>query len=516
MLFPTAEQPGVDYCIPDTSYLRERQHKLRAVLITHAHEDHYGAVPFLLPELDVPIYGTDLTMSLLAGKLAEFPELEPDLRRLRDGQAVEFGELRVTPLAVTHSVPDAIGMAIETPAGIIVHTGDFKLDPDPVDGRHTDVAALRALGDRGVTLLLSDSTNSERPGHTWGEREVGQALAEVIARAPLRVLVTTFASNVHRLQAVITASEAVGRKVVLAGRSVMETAQIAIDRGHLRIKPHTLVPIEAFDGVARSRLTVIASGSQGEPHSTLARIAAGSHGAVKLEPGDWAVMSSRRIPGNERAVSTVINNFYRLGVEVIDDRVAKVHTSGHAYNDEQIRMLELVRPRFFVPVHGEYRHMVRHGRLANEHGVPPDRVIVVEDGQPIDLWTSADGVVARRAEAVTAGLVFVDGKRVGEVGEVVLRDRRHLSEMGMVVCVAIFREGGGIVAGPDIHTRGLFVDEENREVIERAEGEVLDALKKQPGIDVATRKEEIRAALKRFFRKELDRRPLIVPVVMTL
>ncbi len=515
MLFPTADQPGIDYCIPDTTYVMERRHKLRAILITHAHEDHFGAVPFLLPELDVPIWGTDLTMSLLAAKLAEFPELSPSLMRFRDGQRVSFGELAVTAVPVTHSVPDAVALAIETPVGVVVHTGDFKLDPDPIDGRKTDEGTLRAFGDRGVVLLLSDSTNAERPGHTWGEREVGDAVAEVIARAPLRVLVTTFASNVHRLQSIITASEAAGRRVVLAGRSVVETVRVAMERGYLQARRGTLQEVEAYDGLPRSATTIIASGSQGEPQSTLARIAAGTHGAVKLEPGDWAIMSSRRIPGNERAVSTLVNNLYRRGVEVIDDRSARVHTSGHAHNDEQRRMLELCRPRFFVPVHGELRHMVRHARLAEEVGIPRDRIFVVEDGQPVDLL-SIDGTVhARPGEKVPSGLVFVDGKRVGEVGEVVLRDRRHLAETGMVVCVVIFLEDGGVVAGPDIHTRGLF-ESEDKEMLARAEEEVLAALRSLETKDTPSRQEAIRSSLRRFFKRELLRRPLVVPVVVVL
>ena len=517
LLFPSEDQPGVDYVIPDLTWVRERRDKLRGIILTHAHEDHLGAIPYVWQDLLTPVYGSPFTLAMLAVKLAEFPECTPTLRPFADREEVRLGDLVVRPLAVTHSIPGAVALAIDTEVGTLVHTGDFKLDPAPLDGRVTDEGSLRALGAAGVTLLMSDSTNAEKAGHTYGERVVADALTQLIASAPFRVVVTAFSSNLFRLRSIIEASEAAGRRVVLAGRSVDQNVNLGLERGLLHARQGTLRAPDDFDALPRSAVTVIAGGSQGEPQSALSRIALGRHSEIALEPGDRVIFSSRRIPGNERAVAAVVNNLCRLGVEVLDDRAGHVHASGHAFNDEQRAMVEWCRPRFFVPVHGEYRHLWQHGAIAREAGVAPERVFVLEDGQTLELARGAAGVEARRGEPVPAGVVYVDGKKVGDVGEVVLRDRRVLAETGMVLCVVVLDEAGGLVAGPDIVTRGVLHEEAGQELLARAADEVRQALRRlEVHADHATRSEEVRVTLRRLFRRELDRRPLVIPVVMTI
>jgi ribonuclease J len=517
VLFPSDEQPGIDYVIPNIDYLAERRSKLRAFVVTHGHEDHIGALAYVLPKLPAPVYATTFTRGLLELKLAGLEDCRPQLEPLPERTPLRFGALSVEAIPVTHSIPDAVALAIDTPCGVLVHTGDFKLDPTPPDGRLTDRAAFAALGQKGVTALLSDSTNAEKAGHTWGEDVVAGTLDELIANAPFRVLVTAFASNIDRLQAVIRSSERYGRKVVLVGRSMQQNVQLALEHGYLRAKPGTLVSSDDFDKVPRSRTTVVAGGSQGEPHSAMSRIATGQHGAVRLEPHDRAIFSSRRIPGHERTVGAVINNLCRQGVEVVDDRLAHVHASGHGFNDEQREMIRLCRPRYFIPIHGEYRHLARHAALANECGVAAGNTFILEDGEPLELLRFDDDVLARRGEPVPAGLVFVDGKGVGDVEQVVLRDRRALAKTGMVLCVVIFGEDGDLVAGPDITTRGVLQEERGHALVEQAADEVRASLGRLSAhADAATRAEEVRACLRRFFRRELERRPLIVPVVMTV
>lgn len=517
LLFPSEDQPGIDYVIPDLSWVQDRRAKLKGIVLTHAHEDHLGAIPYVWQDLLTPVYGSPFTLAMLAAKLVEFPECTPTLRPFADREVVRLGDFVVRPLAVTHSIPGAVALAIDTEVGTIVHTGDFKLDRDPLDGRPTDEGSLRALGAAGVTLLMSDSTNAEKQGHTYGERVVAGTLEDLIATAPFRVVVTAFSSNIFRLRSIIEASEAAGRRVVLAGRSVDQNVTLGIERGLLHVRPGTLKAPDDFDALPRSAVTVIAGGSQGEPQSALSRIAMAQHSDIALEPGDRVIFSSRRIPGNERAVAAVMNNLCRLGVEVVDDRAGHVHASGHAFNDEQRAMLDWCRPRFFVPVHGEYRHLWQHGLIARAAGVRHEDVFVLEDGQPLELWNGPRGVEARRGEPVRAGFVYVDGKKVGDVGEVVLRDRRVLSETGMVLCVVVLDETGELVAGPDIVTRGVLHEEASQELVARGAEDVRAALRKlEVHADHATRAEEVRVTLRRLFRKELDRRPLVIPVVMTI
>ncbi len=513
VMFPDEQMLGVDVAIPDVSYLRALGPRFRAIFLTHGHEDHIGALPHVLPELPVPVYGTPLTLGFVRERLRESglgAALAP-----YGPEPCHVGPFVVEPFAVTHSIPDSVGLAIRTPVGTVVHTGDFKLDQTPLDGRLPDLGRLAELGAAGVLLLLSDSTNAEHPGFTPSERTVGVQFERIFREAAGRVLVTTFSSHIHRMQQVIDLAARFGRRVALIGRSLVAHAGVARDLGLLRIPEGTLVD----PGVARAlpprEIAYLTAGSQAEAASALVRIAMDAHKQVALEPGDTVVLSSRIIPGNERAIASLVNHLYRRGAVVYYDRIAPVHVSGHAAQEELKLVLNLVRPRHFVPVHGEYRHLVRHLRLATEVGVPPERCHLLEDGDVLEL----DAAGARRAERVTAGRVFVDGKGIGDVEDVVLRDRRHLSEDGFVLAVlAIAQQSGEIVAGPDLVSRGVVAEEASAEVLDGARDAVLSALaavNPESRTDPAEVKDEVRRALKRYF-KRLARRPVILPFVLEM
>jgi ribonuclease J len=513
VMFPDEQMLGVDVAIPDVSYLRALGPRFRAIFLTHGHEDHIGALPHVLPELPVPVYGTPLTLGFVRERLRESglgAALTP-----YGPEPCHVGPFVVEPFAVTHSIPDSVGLAIRTPVGTVVHTGDFKLDQTPLDGRLPDLGRLAELGAAGVLLLLSDSTNAEHPGFTPSERTVGVQFERIFREAAGRVLVTTFSSHIHRMQQVIDLAARFGRRVALIGRSLVAHAGVARDLGLLRIAEGTLVD----PGVARAlpprEVAYLTAGSQAEAASALVRIAMDAHKQVALEPGDTVVLSSRIIPGNERAIASLVNHLYRRGAVVYYDRIAPVHVSGHAAQEELKLVLNLVRPRHFVPVHGEYRHLVRHLRLATEVGIPAEHCHLLEDGDVLEL----DAAGARRAERVTAGRVFVDGKGIGDVEDVVLRDRRHLSEDGFVLAVlAIAQQSGEIVAGPDLVSRGVIAEEASAEVLEGARDAVLSALaavNPESRTDPAEVKDEVRRALKRYF-KRLARRPVILPFVLEM
>ncbi len=517
ILFPSAEQPGIDYIIPDVTYLRERKDKLRAIVLTHGHEDHLGALPFVLEELQAPVYGTRFTLALLESKLGERRELKPVLTLMRDFETFTIGSFEITPIPVTHSIPDAVALVLRTATGVVVHTGDFKIDPHPRDGRVTAGEYLEALGKNGVMALFSDSTNAEKPGHTWTEDDVGETLEELITSAPRRVIITTFASHIHRIQRIIEASEHAGRKVVPVGRSMQQNLQLSLERGFLTARYGTVADADELHRLPTHKVTVLASGSQGEPESALARIAASLHQTVSVTPGDRVIFSSRRIPGKERDIGDMVNRLVRLGAEVVDDHSARVHASGHAFNDEQAQMINWCQPRFFVPIHGEYRHLARHGALARAQGLAPQRVAVLEDGQPVEFIRTGNDVQMRRAAPVTAGHVYVDGLGVGDIGDVVLHDRRVLAETGVVLCVLLLRTDGTVVGGPDLITRGVVHVEANQELLERATEEVRAVVANGKALGTGPEvSDRIRQVLRRFFRRELDRRPLVLPVVMSL
>ena len=512
VMFPDAEMPGIDVAIPDVTYLRGLGERFRAIFLTHGHEDHIGALPHVLAERAVPVYGTPLTLGFVRERLREHG-LSASLAPY-GAEPCRVGPFAVEPFAMTHSIPDSVGLAIRTPIGTVVHTGDFKLDQTPLDGRLPDIGRLAELGAEGVALLFSDSTNVERPGITPSERSVGAELEAIFRQAAGRVLVTTFSSHIHRMQQVIDLAARFGRKVALVGRSLVAHVGVARDLALLRVPDGTLIELAQARDLPRDEVTLITAGSQAEAASALVRIAMDDHKLVTVEPGDAVVLSSRIIPGNERAISSLVNHLYRRGAVVYYDRVARVHVSGHASQEELKLVLNLVRPRHFVPVHGEYRHLVRHQRLAMEVGIPAERCHLLEDGDVLEL----DDAGARRVERVTAGRVFVDGG-IGDVEGVVLRDRRHLSEDGLVLAVlAIHQRSGEIVAGPDLVSRGVVGEEASPEVLDAARGAVMEALaalNSESRTDPAEVKEEVRRALRRYF-KRFDRRPVILPVVMEM
>jgi ribonuclease J len=514
VMFPDEQMLGVDVAIPDTTYLRTLGDRFAAIFLTHGHEDHIGALPYVLAEHNVPVFGTPLTLGFVRERMREHG-LTVTLTAF-GSEPCRVGSFAVEPFAMTHSIPDSVGLAIRTPVGTLVHTGDFKLDQTPLDGRTPDLARLADLGNEGVALLFSDSTNVETPGVTPSERTVGAELATIFQQATGRILVTTFSSHIHRMQQVIDLAVRFGRKVAVVGRSLTSHVGVARDLSLLHVPDGTLVDIAAARDLPRERVAIITAGSQAEAASALVRIAMDAHKQVSLDPGDTVVLSSRIIPGNERAISSLVNHLYRRGAQVHYGRATRVHVSGHAAQEELKLVLNLVRPRHFVPVHGEYRHLVRHLALATEVGVPAARCHLMEDGDVLELDAAGD---ARRGERVTAGRVFVDGKGIGDVEDVVLRDRRHLSEDGLVLAVlAIHHQSGDIVAGPDLVSRGVVGEEASPEVLDRARGAVMDALaaiNPESRTDPVEVKEEVRRALRRYF-KRLDRRPVILPFVMEM
>jgi ribonuclease J len=513
VMFPDAEMLGVDVVIPDLTYLRGLGAKFRAIFLTHGHEDHIGALPYVLGDMEVPVYGTPLTLGFVGDRLDQH-DLRRDLTRY-GSTPVDVGPFRVEPFAMTHSIPDAVGLAIRTPVGTVIHTGDFKIDQTPLDGRLPDLGRMAELAAEGVLLLMSDSTNVEHAGVTPSERTVGTQLEAIFRESTGRIVVTTFSSHIHRMQQVIDLAVRFGRKVALVGRSLVSHAGIARDLGLLHVDDDRIVDLSVVRNLPPAQVVLITAGSQAEPSSALVRIAMDAHPKVGVDPGDTVVLSSRIIPGNERHVGNLVNHLYRRGATVHYGRTAPIHVSGHAAQEELKLVLNLVRPQHFVPVHGEFRHLVRHQRLAAEVGVAEAGCHLLEDGDVLEI----DDVGARRAERVPAGRVFVDGTGVGEVEGVVLRDRRHLSEGGLVLAViAIAQHSGDVIAGPDLITRGLVGEESSGEVMDGARAEVLRALAEinsESRTDAAEVKEEVRKALRRYF-KRLDRRPVILPFVLEM
>ena len=514
VMFPDERMLGIDVAIPDLGYVRGLGERFQAIVLTHAHEDHIGALPYALAERAVPVYGTPLTLGFVRERLRERGLSAPLLSY--GTEPCRIGPFVVEPIAMTHSIPDSVGLAIRTPVGTVVHTGDFKIDQTPLDGRLPDLVRLGELGAEGVLLLLSDSTNVEQAGVTPSERCVGAELETIFRRSTGRILVTTFSSHIHRMQQVIDLAVRFRRRVAFVGRSLGVHAAVARDLGHLAVPDGALVDPGAARDLPRDQVVLITAGSQAEAASALVRIAMDAHKQVTLDPGDVVILSSRIIPGNERAISSLVNHLYRRGAVVHYGRTSAVHVSGHASQEELKLVMNLVRPRHFVPVHGEYRHLVRHNRLAMEVGIPAESCHLLENGDVLEL-DAAGG--ARRAERVTAGRVFVDGKGIGDVEDEVLRDRRHLSEDGLVLAVlAIAQQSGEIVAGPDLISRGVMGEEASPDILERARGAVLEALaaiNPESRTDPAEVKEEVRRALRRYF-KRFERRPVILPFVMEM
>ena len=514
LMFPDDELPGIDHVIPDFTYALERRTGFRAVVLTHGHEDHIGALPYLLRELPVPVYGTPLTLALVAERLREHGLLETaDLRSMRPRDRIQAGVFGIEPIRVTHSIADGIGLAIDTPAGTIVHTGDFKLDPSPLDGEAPDYRRFAELGERGVAVLCSDSTNVDRPGHTRSEVEVGQALGGRFDVATGRIIVATFASHIHRIQQVLTLAARTDRRVALLGMSMQKNVTIAADLGYLQVPPAIVVPLEELASLPARQQVILSTGSQGEPHSALALMAAGEHKYVKVERGDLVIISARVIPGHERTIGRVVNALYRLGAEVLYEDNAFVHVSGHASQDDLKLMMSLTRPRYFVPVHGEYRHLLGHARLAESVGIAPERVFLMEDGMGLELSTADARVVG----GFPAGRVLVDGKSVGDIGAVVLRDRQLLAEDGLIAVSVAFDKSGVVVAGPEIASRGFVYVKENELLMEELKKAVLAALAERDP-DAPFDRElvgaTVRSAVRHFVNQRFRRKPVVLPIVL--
>jgi ribonuclease J len=513
-MFPEPELLGVDLVIPDLRQLQ--QYRLRALVLTHGHEDHIGAVPHVLPYIDGPVYGTPLTLAFVEPKLQEHGEDVSDrLIAVRPRDRVQIGAFTVEFLRVTHSMPDCVALAIHTPAGVVVHTGDFKIDQTPLDGEHVDFHRLAELGAAGVRLLLADSTNVERTGFSGSERDVTDAFEEIFTSAQGRIVVAAFASSIYRMQILVDLAHQFDRRVAFVGRGVNENSQIAERLGYLRIPPGVQIRDSDVRSYPAQDVVCICTGSQGEPQAALPRIAINDHRHVKLDPEDVVVFSAREIPGNEKAIGRVMNHIARRGAEVIHEGIKHVHVSGHGSEEELKLMLSLIRPEYFVPIHGEYRQLARHARVATRVS-PRTKVLLAENGDRVRV--DQDG--ARIADKVPAGRILIDGTRSGEVGDEVLRDRRHLAGDGLVVpVVAIGRQSGAVEETPDVITRGFVLDARTEALLKEIPDLVsaaIDAASLEERTDPGLMKEKIRVDLQRFFRKRSGLRPLVLPVVMEI
>ena len=513
LMFPQDDMLGIDLVLPDISYLLERGREVVGIFLSHGHEDHIGGLPYALKKLRVPVYGTRLTLGLVKPKLREHHMLrEADLREIRVGDTVQLGPFRVETVAVCHSIPDAVALAIETPVGRVVYTSDFKLDDAPPDGHPTDMARFRRLGDEGVLLLLSDSTNAERTGHSGSERDLHGPFEQIFGEAPGRIVVANFASNIHRIQHLVRMAVQFDRRVAVVGRSLETNFKTARELGFLKVPEGLTVQLDRIDRVSPSKLLLLTAGSQGEPMSALARFAAQRHPLVNVLAGDWVVISARPIPGNERMVHQTVNNLYRHGARVFYSEVGHVHVTGHAQRDELREMLDAVRPQFFIPVHGEYRQLILHSEIAQQAGLTNGRVAVVEDGESVEL----DETSMVQGEKVATGLVFVDGLGVGDVEQVVLRDRRHLAEDGiLVVTLTLDRDTGAVRAGPDLISRGVIEPVLSVKLMADARAAAMDSIVRlaEAHSDLNSLQEAIHDAVSRTVYRQTRRRPMVIPVV---
>ncbi|WP_252227486.1 ribonuclease J [Caldicoprobacter algeriensis] len=514
--FPEDDMLGVDLVIPDISYLLKNKDKVRGFILTHGHEDHIGALPYVLREMNVPVYGTRLTLGLVDIKLKEHGINKAIFQTVKANDTLKLGAFTVEFIKTSHSIADSVALAIHTPVGVVVHTGDFKIDYTPIDGQVIDLAKFALLGKKGVLALLADSTNVERPGYTMSEKTVGQTFESIFADAPGRIIVATFASNIHRIQQIVNAAIKYGRKVCISGRSMANVVAVAMELGYLNIPKKTFIEVDKVDSYPNDKVVIITTGTQGEPMSALTRMAAAEHKKLEIIPGDLVIISATPIPGNEKLVYKVINQLFQRGANVIYESLADVHVSGHACQEELKLIHTLVKPKFFIPVHGEFRHLKQHALLAESLGMPGDNIFLVDIGTVLELTHNS----CRVAGTVTAGRVLVDGLGVGDVGNIVLRDRKHLSQDGLiVVVVTISRETGGVIAGPDIISRGFVYVRESEGLIEQARQvvkETLDKCEQQNITDWATLKTNIRDELRNFLYEKTKRNPMILPIIMEI
>ncbi len=514
LMFPEEDMPGIDLVIPDISYLLERREKIRGVIITHGHEDHTGALPYLLPQINVPVYSTELTRGLISVKLKERKRFSAaKLNMVPPGGSVTLGKFKIEFFPVCHSVSDAVGLIIYTPVGIIIHSGDFKIDYTPVSGKPTDLSRLAQLGAQGVLLLLSDSTYAELPGYTPSEKVVGETLDRIMAEAPGRVIIATFSSLISRIQQVIDSAAKYGRRVCIVGRSMSDTVRIALELGYLNAPNEILMRLDEVRGVPRDKLVFVTTGSQGEPTSALVRMANRDHRQVHILRGDTIVLSASPVPGNEALINRTVDSLFKQGAQVLYSKVAQVHVHGHASQEELKLLLNLVKPKFFMPIHGEYRHLTIHAQLAQSVGIAKENIFVLEDGEILELSSHSGKITGK----VSAGNVYIDGLSIGDIGAVVLRDRRMLSRDGIVmVIIAVNRQTGRLVGRPDIVSRGFVDTKEAKEMIELSRDVVVKALdhgRDRPA-DWGFISAKVRDVLHKYYYEQTKRHPMILPFMV--
>ena len=514
--FPEDDMLGIDLVIPDFSYLEKNKDRLRGLVITHGHEDHIGSIAYLLKQINVPIYATKLTCGLIQNKLQEHHlDKTAKLNIVKQGQTVVFGKMRVEFIRSCHSIPDAVALAIHTPVGTVVHPGDFKIDYTPIDDQKIDLGRLAELGNKGVLALLSDSTNAERKGYTMSESTVGEVFDKLFSNCKKRIVIATFASNMHRVQQIVNSAVANNRKIAVCGRSMINMIQTAVELGYIQAPKNIFIDIDMIKNYSDDQLVIITTGSQGEPMSALTRMANGEHRKVNINSNDLVIISATPIPGNEKFVAKVIDDLMKIGAEVVYSSLADVHVSGHACQEEQKLMLSLVRPKYFIPVHGEYRQLIAHRNTARQMGIPADNIILMKNGRIVELNENE----AKLSGTVPVGKVFVDGLGVGDVGNIVLRDRQHLSQDGLIVVVLTMDSNGNVVAGPDIISRGFVYVRESENLMEEVRAiiniEVMNCVDNHIK-DWATIKTTIRDSLKEYIFQTTKRNPMILPIIMEI
>lgn len=508
---------GIDIVIPDISYLVKNAEKVKGIFLTHGHEDHIGALPYVLKELNVPVYGTKLTIGIVESKLKEHNLLSSvDLKVVKARDIVKLDSMSVEFIRQSHSIADSVAIAIHTPMGVIFHTGDFKIDYTPIDGCVADFARFAELGKKGVLAMLCDSTNVERPGYTRTERTIGETFNNIFAKTKGRIIIATFASNIHRIQQIVEAAEKFDRKVAVSGRSMENIVAVAIELGYLKVNEGVVIGVDAINRYPDDKIVIITTGSQGEPMSALSRMAASEHKKITIKDGDTVIISANPIPGNEKLVSRVINQLFKKGANVIYEGLADVHVSGHACKEELKMMHTLIKPRFFIPVHGEYRHLKQHAELAASLGMPRQNIVLCDNGDVIEV--TRDSI--KKSGTVVSGQVFVDGLGVGDVGNIVLRDRKHLSQDGILtVVVTIEKESGSVIAGPDIISRGFVYVRESEDLMDEARELVKTALKECEENHIkewAAIKANIKEVLRGFLYEKTKRKPMILPIIMEI
>ncbi|NFR85845.1 ribonuclease J [Clostridium botulinum] len=515
--FPDDDMFGIDIVIPDVSYLIKNKDRVRGIFLTHGHEDHIGALPYVLKQLNVPVYGTKLTLGIVETKLKEHGLLSTtELVTIKPRDTIKLNNVSVEFIKTNHSIADSVAIAVHTPLGAVLHTGDFKIDYTPIDGEIMDFARFAELGKKGVLAMLADSTNVERPGYTMSEKTVGESFIRLFDNAKGRIIVATFASNIHRIQQIITAAQIYGKKIAVSGRSMENIVQVAIELGYLTIEKDVFVSVDQISKYPNEKIVIITTGSQGEPMSALARMAASEHKKINIIEGDTVIISATPIPGNEKLVSKVINQLFKKGAEVIYESLEKVHVSGHACQEELKLMQRLVKPRFFIPVHGEYRHLKQHGELAISLGLSEKNLLIPENGDVIEITRKS----IKKSCTVSAGQIFVDGLGVGDVGNIVLRDRKHLSQDGILtVVVTMERHTANVIAGPDIISRGFVYVRESEGLMDEAKELVRKVLKdcEEKNItDWATLKSRMRDELRELLYEKKKRKPMILPIIMEI